>query len=71
LFLLLQDHPKDVDFLNTPTRFYEQMETIFGSFMATSRFSLGSKEALGVNSNTIDTSTGKMLGGHIWEPAGG
>ena len=71
LLLLLQDHPKDVDFLKTPIRFYEQMETIFGSFMATGRFSLGSNEALGVNNNTIDTSAWKMLGGHIWEPAGG
>ena len=71
LLLLLQDHPKDVDFLKTPIRFYEQMETIFGRPMATSRFFLGSNEALGVNNNTIDTSAWKMLGGHIWELAGG
>jgi hypothetical protein len=47
------------------------METIFGSSIATGRFSLGSNEALRVNSNTINTSAGKMLGGHIWETTGG
>ncbi|CAD6237373.1 unnamed protein product [Miscanthus lutarioriparius] len=32
-----KDHPKDVEFLNTPIRFYTEMETIFGSSMATVR----------------------------------
>jgi hypothetical protein len=45
----LQDHPKDVEFLNTPIIFYTEMETIFGSSMATGRFALGSSEPLGVN----------------------
>ncbi|CAD6261346.1 unnamed protein product [Miscanthus lutarioriparius] len=44
-----KDHPKDVEFLNTPIRFYTEMETIFGSSMATGRFALGSSEPLGVN----------------------
>jgi hypothetical protein len=45
----LQDHPKDAEFLNTPIRFYTEMETIFGSSMATGRFAVGSSEALGTN----------------------
>ena len=45
----MQDHPKDVEFLNTPIRFYTEMETIFGSAMATGRYAIGSSEPLGVN----------------------
>lgn len=60
LFVLLQDHPKDGEFLNTPIRFYDQMEAIFGGSMAIGRFALGSNEALGVNNNTIDSAAGKM-----------
>ena len=45
----LQDHPKDAEFLNTPIRFYTEMETLFGSTLATGRFALGSNEPLGVN----------------------
>jgi hypothetical protein len=45
----LQDHPKDVEFLNTPIRFYTEMKTIFGSSMATGKFVVGSCEALGTN----------------------
>jgi hypothetical protein len=49
---LLQDHPKDAEFLNYPIRFYTEMESIFGYAMATSRFALASGEALGVNHGT-------------------
>ena len=49
LYPLLQDHPKDAEFLNCPIRFYLEMEAIFGHAMATGRFALGSGEALGVN----------------------
>jgi hypothetical protein len=45
----LQDHPKDAEFLNTPIRFYFELETLFGSTLATGRFALGSNELLGVN----------------------
>jgi hypothetical protein len=45
----LQDHPKDVEFLNTPIRFYLEMESIFGSTLTTGRFALGSNAPLGVN----------------------
>ena len=45
----LQDHPKDAEFLNTPIRFYFELETLFGSTLATGRFALGSNEPLGVN----------------------
>ena len=38
------------------------MQTIFGSGMATGRYSLGSNEALGVNSNHADSGLGKMEG---------
>ncbi|CAD6213632.1 unnamed protein product [Miscanthus lutarioriparius] len=44
-----KDHPKDAKFLNTPIRFYTEMETIFGSSMAIGRFALGSSEPLRVN----------------------
>ncbi|CAN6315498.1 unnamed protein product [Urochloa humidicola] len=44
-----KDHPKDAEFLNTPIRFYTEMETLFGSTLATGRFALGSNEPLGVN----------------------
>jgi hypothetical protein len=45
----LQDHPKDAEFLNTLIRFYFELETLFGSTLATGRFALGSNEPLGVN----------------------
>jgi len=54
--------PKDADLLNTFLRFYDEMQTIFGSGMATGRYSLGSNEALGVNSNHADSGLGKMEG---------
>ena len=44
---LLQDHPKDSEFLNTPIRFYTEMEAIFGGNLATGRYALGSGEPLG------------------------
>ena len=58
----MQDHPKDVGYLNTPIRFYDEMETIFGSSTTTGRFAVGSNEPLGVSSNTTDTVVGKMGG---------
>jgi hypothetical protein len=45
----LQNHPKDAEFLNTPIRFYFELETFFGSTLTTGRFALGSNEPLGVN----------------------
>jgi len=51
----MQDHPKDAELLNTPLRFYDEMQTIFGSGMATSRFVFGSNEPLGVNSYQADS----------------
>jgi hypothetical protein len=45
----MQDHPKDVEFLNCPIRFYCEMEAIFANVMATGKFALGSGEALGQN----------------------
>ena len=56
------DHPKDTEFLNTPIRFYYQMETIFGSGMATGRHALGSNEPQGVNTNHGDSGMGKIAG---------
>ncbi|CAD6226689.1 unnamed protein product [Miscanthus lutarioriparius] len=58
----VKDHPKDVEYLNTPIRFYDEMETIFGSACATRRFAVGSNEPLGVSSNTTDIAAGKMEG---------
>ncbi|CAD6264419.1 unnamed protein product [Miscanthus lutarioriparius] len=31
----LQDHPKDAEYLNTPIRFYTEMEAIFSNALAT------------------------------------
>jgi hypothetical protein len=45
----MKDHPKGVELLNTPIRFYEEMQTIFAIGMATSRYVVGSNEAIGVN----------------------
>ena len=58
----MQDHPKDVEHLNTPIRFYDEIETIFGSTCVTRRFAIGSNEPLEVSSNTTDTVVGKMGG---------
>jgi len=58
----LQD--KDAEYLNTPIRFYDEMETISGSTTATGRFAVGSNERLDLNSNTNDTIAGKM-GAHL------
>jgi hypothetical protein len=43
----VQDHPKDVEFINCPIRFYTEMEAIFGHSMATGKFVVGFGEALG------------------------
>ena len=45
----MQDHPKYVEFLNCPIRFYTEMEAIFGHAMATGKYAVGSGEALGQN----------------------
>jgi len=58
----MQDQPKDAEYLNTPIRFYDEMETIFGSTCATRRFVVGSNEPLGVSSNITNTTAGKMEG---------
>ena len=65
----MQDHPKDAEYLNTPIRFYDEMDTIFGSTTTTGRFAVGSNEPLGVNSNTTDTAVGKMEG-TFWHQLG-
>jgi len=56
----LQDHPKDAEYLNTPIRFYTEMETLFASTLATGRFALGSNEPLGVNN--ADSVAAKLEG---------
>ena len=56
----LQDHPKDAEYLNTPIRFYKEMEALFGSTLATGRFALGSNEPLGVNN--ADSVAAKLEG---------
>jgi len=43
----MQDQPKDAEYLNTPIRFYDEMEIIFGSTTTTGRFVVGSNEPLG------------------------
>jgi hypothetical protein len=58
--LLDQDNPKDAEFLNCPIRFYTKMEAIFGHAMATSKFALGSGEALG--QNQVDSVAAKVEG---------
>ncbi|CAN6239056.1 unnamed protein product [Urochloa humidicola] len=55
-----KDHPKDAEFLNTPIRFYSEMETLFGSTLATSRFALGSNQSLGVKKS--DSVAAKLEG---------
>jgi hypothetical protein len=45
----VQDHPKDVEFLNCPIRIYVEMEAIFGHATATGKHALGSGEFLGQN----------------------
>jgi len=44
---IVQDHPKDSEFLNTPIRFYIEMEAIFGGNLAIGRYAVGSGEPLG------------------------
>jgi hypothetical protein len=63
----LQDHPKDAEFLNTPIRFYLEMESIFGSILATGRFALGSSAPLRVNN--ADSVATKLEGQDFSYPA--
>ena len=44
---ILQDHPKDAEFLNVPLVNYVQMQAIFASGVATSRYAMGINEPLG------------------------
>jgi hypothetical protein len=60
----LQDHPKDAELLNTPLRFYDEMQTIFGSGMATGRFVVGSNEPLGMKFYQANSGLGKVEGSH-------
>jgi hypothetical protein len=62
----LQDHPKDAEFLNTPIRFYSEMEAIFGSTLATGRFAVGSNQPLGVNKS--DSVAAKLEGEDYTSP---
>jgi hypothetical protein len=48
---IVQDHPKNAEFLNYPIRFYTEMEAIFGGALATGKYALGSSESLGPNQN--------------------
>ncbi|GJN03352.1 hypothetical protein PR202_ga20788 [Eleusine coracana subsp. coracana] len=63
-----EDHPKDAEYLNRPIEFYTEMETAFGSTMATRRFAMGSGEALGQFSGFNDSEGTKPeigdIGGH-------
>jgi hypothetical protein len=49
LYPILQDHPKDAEYLNCPIRFYTEMEAIFAHSQATGRYAVASGEPLGVN----------------------
>ena len=60
--LCLQDHPKDDEFLNTPIKFFDEIQTIFGSGMATSKFAMGSNEVLGTNKYMDGNGLGMMEG---------
>jgi hypothetical protein len=60
----MQDHSKDVELLNTPLRFYDEMQTIFGSGVATYKFAIGSNEPLGVNSYQANSGLGKVEGSY-------
>ncbi|CAO1945313.1 unnamed protein product [Urochloa humidicola] len=62
-----KDHPKDAEFLNTPIRFYVEMEAIFGSTLATGRFALGSSAPLGVNN--ADSVAAKIEGNDFTSPS--
>jgi len=56
----VQDHPKDVEFLNCPIRFYTKMEAIFGHGMATGKYAVVSGEAL--RQNQDDSVAAKIEG---------
>ncbi|CAN6357892.1 unnamed protein product [Urochloa humidicola] len=43
----IKDHKSDADFLNKPIRHFEEMNTIFGSTMATGKFAKDSSAPLG------------------------
>ena len=45
--LIVQDHPKDAEFLNAPLDNYAYMELCFGDKLATGKFAMGSSEPLG------------------------
>ena len=53
---MLQDHPKDTEFLNTHLVNFLQMQNIFGSGGATGWFAMGSTKPLGEQqgAETID-----------------
>ncbi|GJN31950.1 hypothetical protein PR202_gb20413 [Eleusine coracana subsp. coracana] len=55
LFDILQDHPKDAEFLNVPIENYNPMQVIFRAGQATGRYAMGSNEPLGTLSNITDT----------------
>ncbi|WVZ83599.1 hypothetical protein U9M48_030730, partial [Paspalum notatum var. saurae] len=50
-----QVHPKDAEYLNKPIENYQQMEVIFGNGLATSKFAMGSIEALGNPSDFVES----------------
>ncbi|CAD6333663.1 unnamed protein product [Miscanthus lutarioriparius] len=60
----IKDHPKDAELLNTPLRFYDEMQTIFSNGMTTGRFAVGSNGPLGVNSYQADSGLGKVEGSY-------
>ncbi|KAL6851471.1 hypothetical protein ACP4OV_020404 [Aristida adscensionis] len=54
-----KDHPKDVDFLNTPIENYLQMQIIFGSGQATGRFAMAQMNPLDVKPDISFEASGK------------
>lgn len=57
----MQDHPKDVEFLNTPIINYVQTRTIFRCGVATGLFAMGSSEALGEPSKHQEHETNDII----------
>jgi hypothetical protein len=51
----VQDHPKDVEFLNKPIQHYKEMMIIFGNGQATGKYAMGSNEKLGTPSNCAES----------------
>ncbi|KAK3147809.1 hypothetical protein QOZ80_3BG0287030 [Eleusine coracana subsp. coracana] len=55
----IKAHPKDAKYLNKPIENYKQMMTIFRTGLTTSKYAIGSNEALGIS--FADSSGSSML----------